>query len=465
MNPPGTPLFTLPTFYPPESQEAESLFKSIGHLYPLPCPNPGCPSSHPRRRIFTQEWTPNHLRTHIVPVFMCLCKQDIVSCSEMISRLRTAPLEEEPSTLQDSASEECYDEDDESDLQSSPESPHPDLLILQDSHEILSVKHQDLSAHFDALQAESEMLKIKNISQEAHLVVLSTRIDSLTAVTQELQESNKNLAALLHEYESKLQLMLKASQDSDRLQDLLKQENMKLQQQLNDSASHLSKAACDITALHKSMEQVKLHVHSSPAHPVPNSHKTLAPTTTGAQSTLLPEQLSIIASMKPPPKPFRARTPKTLGPPACTPTVRVYFGNIASCPLSIFKQRLRSLRIRTSTIHNIAFVGRAICEFLVETSYKDRLISHLTECSFKYLPGYDPAVPQDNAVSAEDALRLREAYTKRLQSTVSTTTRPFVRQAFLDLLSAIGIHQDLPDCTATPMDISSDPPSSENIEP
>ncbi|KAF9367333.1 hypothetical protein BGX21_007543, partial [Mortierella sp. AD011] len=107
------------------------------------------------------------------------------------------------------------------------------------------------------------------------------------------------------------------------------------------------------------------------------------------------EQLALIKEMKPTPRPFASKTGTPRVVAATTPTIRLYFGNMQSCQLRVLKERLRVLRVRTSAIHNFAFVGKTICEMLVETSYKDALIAKLQLCTFKYLPNYNPAVAQD----------------------------------------------------------------------
>jgi hypothetical protein len=163
------------------------------------------------------------------------------------------------------------------------------------------------------------------------------------------------------------------------------------------------------------------------------------------------EQMDLIKQMKPSPRPFASKTGSSRVVTVNTPTVRLYFGNMQSCQLRVLKERLRVLRVRTSAIHNFAFVGKTICEMLVETSYKDALIAKLQLCTFKYLPNYDPAVAQDPNVSTETRNRLKEAYAARLRKTVSETTKPVVRSVYLQLMtdSNIPIPADLPDLTST----------------
>ncbi|KAF9537111.1 hypothetical protein BGW38_010082, partial [Lunasporangiospora selenospora] len=158
------------------------------------------------------------------------------------------------------------------------------------------------------------------------------------------------------------------------------------------------------------------------------------------------DQRKVIASLKPPPRPFQSRRPHV---PATTPTSRVYFGGIDSCRLTLLKEKFRALRIRTSAIHNFAFVGRSILELLVENSYVPTLISTLSAFSFRHLPNYDPSVPGDATASPEIRERVKKAYSDRLTKTAGSTTRPVVRAAFLQLLrdaSAV-IPENLPDKT------------------
>ncbi|GJJ74868.1 hypothetical protein EMPS_07226 [Entomortierella parvispora] len=70
-------------------------------------------------------------------------------------------------------------------------------------------------------------------------------------------------------------------------------------------------------------------------------------------------QMDIVKSMKPP-RPFRARkTAAEAARPTIAP-VRVYFSGVQSGPLKVFKAKLRGLRICTSLIYNISFVGKSI---------------------------------------------------------------------------------------------------------
>lgn len=445
MSSPGTPSNQVSRL-PIDAIQAGALYKSIGHKYPYRCPNPKCPEGN-GRRVFTQEEVVVHPAQFAILAFVCVCRQDIVSCPEMVTRLSAVarPLP------QPSLNSESYSLD---------EVNYEEFQELNNDHSALRDRCWSMFNDIDQHGVGITELQRSKDSTQVEIASLSSRIEDLTSITQDLQTSNKALTDLVHECHAQIKAMLKAKQDSDKLQDLLRQQNSKMQLQLNESVARLSTATSDITVLRKSLEQVKLHVQalppssaSEPARPQDSASATYADKVRGILS---PEQLSIIATMKPPPKPFRARLPKTLCPPDSTPTERLYFSGIVSCPLSILKQKLRSLRVRTSAIHNIAFVGRAICEFLVEKSYKDRLIALLTQCSFKYLPGYDPAVPQDKDVTQDVATRLREAYAKRLQTTVSTTASPFVRQIFLDMLSKIDTQQTPSDAPPTPMDVSPD---------
>ncbi|KAF9976955.1 hypothetical protein BGZ75_010444, partial [Mortierella antarctica] len=285
----------------------------------------------------------------------------------------------------------------------------------------------------------------------SELTALSARLDGVIAANQALQQTQSNLVTETDRLRSELLSLSAANQELSRVQSLLKQDNENLLVQLSASNSRLDSANSDITALRKSTEALSLAV-STPPQPTPAAPSTPLTYAAATRPALTPEQLALVASMKPAPKPYRARRPTPSGPPTPSATSRLYFGNVLSCRLSVFKQRLRSLRIRTSAIHNIAFVGRAICELLVETSYKDSLIARLTEFSFKYLPTYDPAVPQDPNISEETRARLRAAFATRMQNSASGATRPAVRQVFIQMMTdaSIEIPQDLRDTTTPP---------------
>ncbi|KAI7815761.1 hypothetical protein BC939DRAFT_508974 [Gamsiella multidivaricata] len=95
-----------------------------------------------------------------------------------------------------------------------------------------------------------------------------------------------------------------------------------------------------------------------------------------ARCGLSAAQLEVIRGMKPAPRPFRARAPAGVTP-AASSLVRLYFGNVQSCPLGQFKATFRALRIRTSAIANIAFVGKAIVELMVDVACHDTIDRYL----------------------------------------------------------------------------------------
>lgn len=169
-----------------------------------------------------------------------------------------------------------------------------------------------------------------------------------------------------------------------------------------------------------------------------------------ARQALTDAQKEIIKSMKPPPRPFRARQPETAAPKPDGVPVRVYFSGVQSGPLKTLKEKLRALRVRTSQIYNISFIGKSICEFMVDAGYQAKFIESMQSFTFRHLPDFDPAVPQDPNVSEETRDKLKEAYARRLTSMATTTNRGFVREAFLTLLADAGapIPADLPPLTA-----------------
>ncbi|KAF9207604.1 hypothetical protein BGZ49_000058 [Haplosporangium sp. Z 27] len=131
----------------------------------------------------------------------------------------------------------------------------------------------------------------------------------------------------------------------------------------------------------------------------------------------------------PAPRPFASKNPAPRVTAPGTPTIHVYFDNMKSAPLGAFKADLRTLRVRTSAIPNIAFIGKTIYEFLVEMSYKDALISKLKDC----------AVPNDPNITPELRVKLKENYAYRLAKTAAETTRPVVREIFLQMMAAANI--------------------------
>ncbi|KAG0195386.1 hypothetical protein BGX28_001533, partial [Mortierella sp. GBA30] len=249
----------------------------------------------------------------------------------------------------------------------------------------------------------------------------------------------------------------------------LQDHNSDLQRQLQATSEQLESHSVMMASLQQAVKALQEKATAPPAAPVvaqppppqpaPRPAAATAPPAAApagpmsyagaARQGLTAEQLDVIRLMKPAPRPFRARTTGGAATAANTPTVRVYFGNMQSCPLGLLKTRLRALRVRTSAIHNFAFVGKSICELLVEVSYKDELIAKMEQFTFRHLPNYDPAVPQDPNVTEDVRARLRSAYANRLAKTAGTTTRPLVRQVFLQMMAdaAIPVPEDLQDNT------------------
>ncbi|KAG0027828.1 hypothetical protein BGZ83_005183, partial [Gryganskiella cystojenkinii] len=132
--------------------------------------------------------------------------------------------------------------------------------------------------------------------------------------------------------------------------------------------------------------EVAAPVTSTPttAGATPAAPTTAAPTTyaDAAKQGLSEAQLAIIQSMKPPPRPFKARQPANPAPKPDRPPVRVYFSGVQSGPLKVFKERMRALRVRTSQIYNISFVGKSICEFLVDASYQAKFVESMSSFTF-----------------------------------------------------------------------------------
>ncbi|KAF9397284.1 hypothetical protein BGZ76_008445, partial [Entomortierella beljakovae] len=83
----------------------------------------------------------------------------------------------------------------------------------------------------------------------------------------------------------------------------------------------------------------------------------------------------------------------------------------------------------------------------------------MQECTFRYLPNFNPAIPQDPNVTPELRAKLKEAYTKRLIKTAGETTKPVTRAVFLQLMAEanIAVPADLKDSTisATPASTAS----------
>ncbi|KAF8980104.1 Multidrug resistance-associated protein 1 [Entomortierella lignicola] len=111
----------------------------------------------------------------------------------------------------------------------------------------------------------------------------------------------------------------------------------------------------------------------------------------------------------PTPRPFASRNPVPRVTAPGTPTIHVCFGNMKSAPLGAFKADLRTLHVRTSAIPNIAFIGKAI------------------------------SVSNDPNITPELRVKLKENYAYRLAKIAAETTKPVVREVFLQMMAAANI--------------------------
>ncbi|KAI9242845.1 MAG: hypothetical protein BYD32DRAFT_456726, partial [Podila humilis] len=107
-----------------------------------------------------------------------------------------------------------------------------------------------------------------------------------------------------------------------------------------------------------------------PGHPSHCPEPVVPTYANAARQGLTEAQLAVIQSMKPPPRPFKARQPASA-----------------------------ALKPDTAPIYNISFVGKSICEFLVDATYQTKFIESMQAFTFRHLPNFDPAVPQDPNVT------------------------------------------------------------------
>ena len=224
---------------------------------------------------------------------------------------------------------------------------------------------------------------------------------------------------------------------SDHTAQQLMAANQNLQSQLQALVAEVSQLRKDLQESHQALEAAKavpppaimrplLATTAPPAalvpqpSPVKPTETALPPTTViqvtqatapgpepvvstyagAARQGLTEAQLAVIQSMKPPPRPFKACQPASAAPKPDTTPVHVYFSGVQSGPLKVFKERLHALHVHTSQIYNISFVGKSICEFLVDANYQAKFIESMTAFTFRHLPNFDPAVPQDPNVTS-----------------------------------------------------------------
>ncbi|KAF9149130.1 hypothetical protein BGX20_006132, partial [Mortierella sp. AD010] len=199
--------------------------------------------------------------------------------------------------------------------------------------------------------AQVASLQASNKTLQAENGVLRQRFDAFTSRFNDQDIMNRNLSGAIKDLQN---TMAKMSQQ--KVVGMIQKAGSIVEGQPSSSISPSSTVP---TA--PAVTKVAAPVHSSYASAL--SHNLSA------------EQLALIKEMKPTPRPFASKTGTPRVAAATTPTIRLYFGNMQSCQLRVLKERLHVLRVRTSAIHNFAFVGKTICEMLVETSYKDALIA------------------------------------------------------------------------------------------
>lgn len=130
--------------------------------------------------------------------------------------------------------------------------------------------------------------------------------------------------------------------------------------------------------------------------------------------------------------------------PSATNLHKVYVQGIARQPIKQLKTLFQSVRIRTSALVSISFVGLQTVEFLITGDYVNgfkRAIKDLSpvEGRFKILESYDPSTAADPKASADTKNNLQVAFVRRLHGIISSNPNKVARDYFNQWLSNLNL--------------------------
>lgn len=123
---------------------------------------------------------------------------------------------------------------------------------------------------------------------------------------------------------------------------------------------------------------------------------------------------------------------------------KIYVQGISRQPIKKLKSILQAVRIRTSAIPSISFVGLQTVEFLVTSDYANgfkKAIKQLSpvENRFRILECYDASTASDPTASPELKNKLQAAFVTRLHGIIKNNTNQTAQDYFKDWLQRLNL--------------------------
>lgn len=123
---------------------------------------------------------------------------------------------------------------------------------------------------------------------------------------------------------------------------------------------------------------------------------------------------------------------------------KIYIQGISRQPIKNLKQLFQSLRIRTSAIPSISFLGLQTAEFLVSSDYSSsfkKIITSLspTQGRFKILENYDASKAADPIATTEVKQKLQAAFVRRVHGLIEHNTNKSVQEFYNSWLQKLSL--------------------------
>lgn len=123
---------------------------------------------------------------------------------------------------------------------------------------------------------------------------------------------------------------------------------------------------------------------------------------------------------------------------------KVYVQGIARQPIKQLKTLFQSVRIRTSALVSISFVGLQTAEFLVTGDYVNGFKKAITDLSpvdgrFKILETYDAAKASDPQASTQTKINLEAAFVRRLHGIIASNPNQAAKDYFNQWLAKLNL--------------------------
>lgn len=123
---------------------------------------------------------------------------------------------------------------------------------------------------------------------------------------------------------------------------------------------------------------------------------------------------------------------------------RVYIHGIPRQPIKNLKQLFQKLRIRTSAIPSISFLGLQTAEFLVSSDYSSsfkKIITSLspTQGRFRVLEDYDASKAADPSATIEVKQKLQNAFIRRVHGLIEHNSNKSVQEFYNSWLTKLSL--------------------------